>query len=139
MSSSHRLLQQIKKPSLDPIFSLISEFQRDTRKYKVDLGIGVYRDEFGKTPIMKSVQDAQQILIEKQDSKSYLSLTGNTEFNQASLELLLLSTLSETVLERSRHQAEVAHITCSRNYSGIRQSQLQFGYLNKDIRTILSP
>ncbi|EIF8947211.1 aromatic amino acid transaminase [Vibrio cholerae] len=88
MSSSHRLLQQIKKPSLDPIFSLISEFQRDTRKYKVDLGIGVYRDEFGKTPIMKSVQDAQQILIEKQDSKSYLSLTGNTEFNQASLELL---------------------------------------------------
>ncbi len=67
----------------DPILSLMSAFQADTRPNKVDLGVGVYRDETGHTPMMSAIHQAAQQQYETQSSKSYLGLLGNVDFNEA--------------------------------------------------------
>lgn len=72
----------------DPIMALMSEFQQDSRADKIELGIGVYKDDHGQTPIMAAVQSAQDRVKSQQQSKSYLGLAGNEKFNQATLELL---------------------------------------------------
>ncbi|MFD2178065.1 aromatic amino acid transaminase [Veronia pacifica] len=76
----------------DPILSLTVAFREDPREQKVDLGIGVYRDNNGQTPIMQAVRKAQIQLAETQESKSYVGLAGSEPFNQAITDLLLKGT-----------------------------------------------
>ena len=64
----------------DPLLKLIGAFRADRRESKVDLGVGVYRDETGATPVMSVVKRAEKVLHELQDSKSYLGLAGDVEF-----------------------------------------------------------
>lgn len=64
----------------DPLLKLIGAFRADRRASKVDLGVGVYRDETGATPVMSVVKRAEKVLHELQDSKSYLGLAGDIEF-----------------------------------------------------------
>ena len=67
----------------DGILVLIGEYQNDPRDNKIDLGVGVYRDESGQTPILKVVKKTEQFLVDTQPTKSYLGSSGNPEFNQA--------------------------------------------------------
>ncbi len=67
----------------DAILVLIGEHQKDPRANKIDLGIGVYRDESGQTPILNSVKKAEQHLVDSQVTKSYLGSGGNHGFNDA--------------------------------------------------------
>ncbi len=67
----------------DAILVLIGEQQNDPRENKIDLGIGVYRDESGQTPIQSAVKKAEQHLVGTQSTKSYLGSGGNHEFNDA--------------------------------------------------------
>jgi aspartate aminotransferase len=67
----------------DAILVLIGEHQNDPRDNKIDLGIGVYRDESGRTPILNSVRKAEQYLVDTQITKTYLGSGGNHEFNDA--------------------------------------------------------
>jgi len=67
----------------DAILTLIGEHQNDTRENKIDLGVGVYRDESGRTPILRAVKKAEQHLVDSQPSKSYVGSGGNPEFNEA--------------------------------------------------------
>ena len=67
----------------DAILTLIGEHQNDARANKIDLGVGVYRDESGQTPILRAVKKAEQHLLDSQPSKSYLGSGGNPEFNEA--------------------------------------------------------
>ena len=53
----------------DSIFGLIEEFKKDPRKDKVNLSVGVYKDDSGATPLMKCVRDAESILLKKADAK----------------------------------------------------------------------
>ena len=64
----------------DPLLKLISEFNQDTRKQKIDLGVGVYRNENGATPVMNAVKIAEERLLTSQQSKSYLGIAGDLEF-----------------------------------------------------------
>jgi aspartate aminotransferase len=73
----------------DPILSLSAAFERDPDPRKIDLGIGVYRDESGRSPVLASVKRAEGWLLEHQTTKSYLSSAGAPEFNDALGELLL--------------------------------------------------
>lgn len=86
------MFQQIAMPKGDPILSLITEYRNDERAHKIDLGIGVYRDDQGETPVMKAVLEAEQRLVNQADSKSYQGLTGDEVFNQLITELLLSGT-----------------------------------------------
>jgi len=67
----------------DPILGIISAYAADPSPRKIDLGIGVYRDEDGETPILKCVKQAEQILDSTQTSKTYLGPPGVVGFNSA--------------------------------------------------------
>ena len=67
----------------DAILKVIAEYDRDPREEKIDLGVGVYRDASGNTPVLGTVKKAEQILVDTQSTKSYLSSSGADEFNSA--------------------------------------------------------
>lgn len=64
----------------DAVLSLIAAFRDDPRPGKIDLGVGVYRDEDGATPVLRAVKAAEAILLETQASKAYLGPEGDLEF-----------------------------------------------------------
>lgn len=64
----------------DPILGLMKRFADDPNPNKVDLGIGIYKDDKGATPILSAVAKAQQKLIEQQVSMSYVAPPGNAVF-----------------------------------------------------------
>ncbi|MCH7507887.1 MAG: aspartate/tyrosine/aromatic aminotransferase [Proteobacteria bacterium] len=72
----------------DPILGILTAYAADTNPKKIDLGIGVYRDETGNTPILQSVVKAEKTLIATQTTKSYLGPRGVTGFNRAMGELI---------------------------------------------------
>ena len=73
----------------DPILGLMAAFRADPDVRKVDLGVGVYRDGQGNTPVLESVRAAESALIARQTTKSYVGPAGNPGFNQ-SMERLVL-------------------------------------------------
>ena len=77
------MFETLKAMPPDAILTLIGEHQNDTRENKIDLGVGVYRDESGQTPILRAVKKAEQYLVDSQPSKSYVGSGGNPEFNEA--------------------------------------------------------
>ncbi len=66
----------------DAILKVIEDYSADKRSNKIDLGVGVYRDETGATPILSSVKKAERKLLESQTTKSYLGSSGDPDFNQ---------------------------------------------------------
>lgn len=86
------MLDLLSPAQQDPILSLSIAYREDVRENKMDLGIGVYRNSEGQTPIMQAVKAAQLSLAESQQTKSYVGLAGNEGFNQAMVDLLLKGT-----------------------------------------------
>ncbi|MEI4269956.1 MAG: amino acid aminotransferase [Candidatus Dasytiphilus stammeri] len=82
------MFEQIEAASHDPILGLTEQFYADSRTNKINLGIGVYTDETGQTPILKSVKKAEKILLEQEKSKNYLSIEGMTNFSTYTQALL---------------------------------------------------
>lgn len=74
----------------DPILGLMAQFQRDPRAGKIDLGVGVYRDETGRTPILDCVREAERLRLAEEDTKSYQGMAGDPAFNTA-IEALALA------------------------------------------------
>ena len=72
----------------DPILGILAAYSADTNPRKIDLGIGVYRDETGNTPVLQSVVKAEKTLIAAQTTKSYLGPPGVAGFNDAMGELI---------------------------------------------------
>lgn len=83
------ILDNLTQPLKDPILSLMAECQADQRTQKVDLGLGVYRDASGQTPVMTAVKKAEARLLDQQASKSYVGPAGSEAFNSAMIELIL--------------------------------------------------
>ena len=73
---------------LIPFWAFIAAYAADPNPKKIDLGIGVYRDEQGNTPILECVKKAEQILDSTQTTKSYLGPPGVAGFNSAMTELI---------------------------------------------------
>ena len=82
------MLDQLKAVPPDPILGIIAAHAADSNPKKIDLGIGVYRDEHGNTPILECVIAAERILDSTQTSKSYLGPRGVPGFNSAMQELI---------------------------------------------------
>ena len=83
------MFEHLKTLPQDPILGLMKTFREDPRTDKVDLGVGVYRDEAGATPIMAAVQNAQQRLLESETTKAYIGPAGAEGFNRLIGQLLL--------------------------------------------------
>ncbi|MEA3538401.1 MAG: amino acid aminotransferase [Pseudomonadota bacterium] len=64
----------------DPLLALIGLFRDDPRTTKIDMGVGVYRDAAGKTPVMAAVKAAEGVLLKEQQTKSYLGPEGDVRF-----------------------------------------------------------
>jgi len=79
-SSQAHLFAHLSEAPRDGLLALIAQYRADPRSSKIDVGVGVYRDEFGQTPIMTAVKKAEQQLLSKQDSKSYLGPEGDAAF-----------------------------------------------------------
>ena len=65
------LFDGLKPQAPDALLALIGMFAADSRADKIDLGVGVYRDESGATPVFRSVKAAEARLLQTQTSKSY--------------------------------------------------------------------
>lgn len=87
------MFTHLPEPVLDPILSLSVAFRNDPRPQKVDLGIGVYKNNLGETPIMRAISLAQDKVVASQKTKSYVGLAGCEEFNQSMMQLVLGATL----------------------------------------------
>ncbi|MDC3072064.1 aromatic amino acid transaminase [bacterium] len=79
----------IKTPELDSTRLMFKELESDKRSTKIDLGIGIYRDEKGEAPVFKAVKKAETILLKNEISKSYKTPAGNSEYCNNILELVL--------------------------------------------------
>ena len=74
----------------DSILKIISEYNADHRPNKIDLGVGVYRDSAGNTPIMSVIKKAEKYLLETQKSKAYIGLAGDQKYNLGIQKLMLV-------------------------------------------------
>lgn len=83
------MFERISTLPADPILGLMGMFRNDTNPRKVDLGVGVYKNERGETPVLASVAEAESRLISRQTTKVYVGLAGNPLFNSSMSELLL--------------------------------------------------
>ncbi len=73
----------------DKILALVQAFREDPRENKIDLGVGVYRNAEGVTPVMRAVKEAERRLVEQQETKSYTSLAGDPAYAAAMRGLIL--------------------------------------------------
>ncbi|RWG71982.1 amino acid aminotransferase [Mesorhizobium sp.] len=81
------MFETLQPAPADKILALIGLYHADTRPGKVDLGVGVYKDRNGRTPVMRAVREAEKRLLAGQDTKPYLGLAGDIGFNAAMIRL----------------------------------------------------
>lgn len=77
------MFEHIEMAPPDPILGLTDAFAKDTRPGKINLGVGVYKDEGGKTPIFASVKRAEERILRDETTKSYLPIPGAPEYGAA--------------------------------------------------------
>lgn len=97
--------QNIEAAPADAILGLTEAFRNDSNPQKVNLGVGVYKDENGTTPVLKCVKKAEAILLEKEATKSYLPISGDPAYG-ANVQQLLFGETSEVI---SSGRAITAH------------------------------
>ncbi|WP_108946525.1 amino acid aminotransferase [Shewanella halifaxensis] len=95
------IFSQVELAPADPILGLTEAFKADVRKEKVNLGVGIYKDESGQTPILKSVKFAEEKLLATEKSKSYLGMEGVEAYNRAVQSLLFGSEHSVVTQKRA--------------------------------------
>ena len=83
------MFERLELITADTILSLMAAFRADSDPRKVDLGVGVYRDDRGETPVPAAVRAAERTLIERQTTKTYVGPAGNPGFNQEMARLVL--------------------------------------------------
>ena len=82
------MFESLKPVAIDPILGLMMAFKADERAEKIDLGVGVYQDDRGRTPVMASVKEAESRLMAVENTKAYQGMAGDPEYNQRMLDLL---------------------------------------------------
>jgi aspartate/tyrosine/aromatic aminotransferase len=83
------VLEHLDRLPPDPILGVMGAFRADTDPRKVDLGVGVFRDDAGETPIMRAVREAEREVLARQTTKTYVAPIGNAGFNEAMERLVL--------------------------------------------------
>jgi aspartate aminotransferase len=90
------MFETLTKAPGDKILALMGEYAADPRPTKIDLGVGVYKDEAGVTPILSSVKKAEERILAQGKTKTYLGIAGNKGFGAAVLDLVLGDTLDRS-------------------------------------------
>ena len=83
------MFDKLSRQPVDKIMQLMHMFQTDDRDGKIDLGVGVYKNAEGVTPVMRAVKAAEKELWETQTTKSYVALVGDVAYHDAMIDLVL--------------------------------------------------
>lgn len=83
------MFEDLQPQPADKILALMAQYREDPRTDKIDLGVGVYKDATGLTPVMRAIKTAEHKLWESQDSKAYVGLAGDPAFGDAMVKLVL--------------------------------------------------
>ena len=75
------MFAQLQPVATDPILGLMAAYKEDPNPNKVDLGVGVYKDEQGHTAVLKCVKEAEALRLKNEDSKTYIGMAGDLSFN----------------------------------------------------------
>ena len=99
------MFEKISAAAADPILGLNDEFNADPRTNKINLGVGVYKDAHGNTPVLPSVKKAEAQLLENEKTKSYLSISGTAEYALA-VQKLLFGNDAQIISNKRAHTAQ---------------------------------
>lgn len=88
------MLENLSPQPADKILALMAAYRADPRTAKVDLGVGVYKDASGNTPVMRAVKEAERRILADQTSKAYTGLAGDPAYGTAMRELVLADSVS---------------------------------------------
>ncbi|MBV2359007.1 aspartate/tyrosine/aromatic aminotransferase [Thalassococcus sp. CAU 1522] len=113
----------------DKILMLMQAFREDPRETKIDLGVGVYKDANGLTPIMRAVKAAEKQLWETETTKSYTGLAGDPGFSDAMIALVLGDAVA---------RANVAAAATPGGTGAVRQAFDMVKMANPDVRVFVS-
>ena len=92
------IFKNLQQQPPDKILALMTAFKEDPRDQKLDLGVGVYKDPTGITPIMRSIKLAEKIWWEIESSKSYVGLVGDPAFSDAIISLVLGNSIPRNLI-----------------------------------------
>ena len=92
------IFKNLQQQPPDKILALMTAFKEDPRDQKLDLGVGVYKDPAGITPIMRSIKLAEKKWWEIESSKSYVGLVGDPAFSDAIISLVLGNSIPRNLI-----------------------------------------
>ena len=123
------MFETLKEQPADKILMLMQAYKEDPRETKIDLGVGVYKDASGNTPIMRAVKQAEQQLWEVQQTKAYTGLAGDPAFGDAMVALVLGDTVP---------RENVAAAATPGGTGAVRQAFDMARMANPDVRVFVS-
>ena len=83
------MFQDLVEQPADKILALVQAYKEDPRDQKIDLGVGVYKNAEGITPVMRAVKTAEHQLWQQETPKSYVGLLGDPRFSDVMVDLVL--------------------------------------------------
>ncbi|HAS61930.1 MAG TPA: aromatic amino acid aminotransferase [Vibrio sp.] len=99
------MFEKVVAAPADPILGLTEEFKKDPRAEKINLGVGIYKNEQGETPVLATVKKAEAALVETEKTKSYLTIEGTAEYGLA-VQQLLFGTDSDIIAAKRAKTAQ---------------------------------
>ncbi len=123
------MLGALKPQAEDKILALMALYRDNPRAGKIDLGVGVFKDASGTTPVMRAVKAAERRLVEHQRTKSYTTLAGDPAF---------LAAMEALILGPSRAQERIASIATPGGTGAVRQALELVRLANPDATVWLS-
>lgn len=123
------MFETLKEQPADKILALVQAYRDDPRDGKIDLGVGVYKDASGNTPIMRAIKQAEQQLWQAETTKAYTGLAGDPAFGDA---------MVATVLGDAVPRANVAAAATPGGTGAVRQGFDLVRMANPDARVFVS-
>ncbi len=96
------MFEKVTAAPADPILGLTDAFRKDPRTDKINLGVGIYKDEAGQTPVLRCVKKAEARLVQEQTTKNYLSIEGIEAYGRVVQQLLFGADSTIIASQRAR-------------------------------------
>ncbi len=96
------MFEKVTAAPTDPILGLTDAFRNDPRTDKINLGVGIYKDEAGQTPVLRCVKKAEARLVQEQTTKNYLSIEGIEAYGRVVQQLLFGADSAIIASQRAR-------------------------------------
>ena len=88
------MFETLKPQPADKILALMQMYREDPREQKIDLGVGVYKNAEGVTPVMRAIKAAEHKLWEEETTKAYTGLAGDPGYADAMIKLILADSVA---------------------------------------------